>query len=55
MIDQAHIDTIVTAPSMVEDMSRNKSSLERLSKLRAVSFGGGQYLDGTLRKQLLIK
>ncbi|KAH7020725.1 uncharacterized protein B0I36DRAFT_251534, partial [Microdochium trichocladiopsis] len=41
MMDHARPDIILTAPLVVEDMVKSESTMERLSKLRAVSFGGG--------------
>ena len=42
LLDHIPLDTCVAGPSVLEEISRSQNSLERLSKLRYIGFGGGK-------------
>lgn len=43
MFDHANVDGSCLAPSTLEDISKSKESLARMSKTLFTCFGGGQY------------
>ena len=41
MFVSGHVDALLTAPSVVEDISQNEDYMSALGSLKAVAFGGG--------------
>ena len=45
VLDHGSFDIDLFPPSLLEDMAQSKASLDRLSKLEGVIYGGGAFLD----------
>lgn len=43
MLDSIQIDHVFAAPSILEDLTQSPDAVEKLSKLEAVHFGGGEF------------
>ena len=41
LLDNVPVDVVLLAPSLLEDISQSKSSLEKFRKLKAAATGGG--------------
>jgi hypothetical protein len=48
ILDSFPVEAIFVAPSILEELSQSSESLERLSKLDGVNFGGGKFRPGAL-------